>query len=281
MKKAIQIAYDELFEFKCALASKAGFKYISANYYDMQNKTDYEWEHAIENTKNILDKNGLSCIQIHPFYYDLLLSSEIRDEASEYAIHKAIEAGGRLGAEWVAIHPRSNLTTGLYRSKSFEDNKKDIGAYLDTAAKFGTGIAAENLLIADGITPIIPFYSWSCEDLCELVDSFSAKNIGICWDTGHANLLRFDQATAIRFMGERIRCTHVHNNFGKCDDHLTPDQGSIPWEKVMKAFSDVGYKGPLTLETHCRYNDPALLESFAKHNYECLCYLEALRGELI
>ena len=277
MKKAIQIGYDNLFELKCNLAAKAGFKYISANYYPMLGKTDAEWEAAIENTARILDETGLSCIQIHPYYYDLLISSEKREESHEYAIHKAIEAGGRLGAEWVAIHPRSNLTTGLYRSKSFEDNKKDLSAYLETATKFGTGIAAENLLIADGITPIIPFYSWSCEDLCALVDSFDAPNMGICWDTGHANLIRFDQATAIRFMGERIKCTHIHNNFGKNDDHLTPDQGTIPWKKVMKAFAEVNYGGPLTLETHCCYTEPALLESFAAHNLNCLKFLENLR----
>ena len=44
----------------------------------------------------------------------------------------------------------------------------------------------------------------------------------------------------------------------------------------MSAFAEVGYEGPLTLETHCPYNDDALLESFARHNLAGLEYLERL-----
>ena len=96
----------------------------------------------------------------------------------------------------------------------------------------------------------------------------------ICWDFGHANMLAFNQADAIRTLGKRIECTHVHNNFKKQDLHLPPDCGNIEWDKVMKAMNDIGYDGPLTLETHCLYVDDELLKSFAKYNYAGLIYLE-------
>jgi sugar phosphate isomerase/epimerase len=86
----------------------------------------------------------------------------------------------------------------------------------------------------------------------------------------------YDQADRIRMVGERIKCTHIHNNFGVRDTHLTPDQGNIPWEKVMHAFKEVGYNGALTLETHCRYEEPKLLENFTRYNYECLEFLDRL-----
>ena len=86
--------------------------------------------------------------------------------------------------------------------------------------------------------------------------------------------MHFDQAEAIKFMGNRIKCTHVHNNFCHDDDHLPPDNGNIQWNKVMSALYSTGFEGPLTLETHCRYDDLELLRSFARHNFECLRFIE-------
>jgi sugar phosphate isomerase/epimerase len=150
------------------------------------------------------------------------------------------------------------------------------GTVIRLAKKHGTGIAAENLLIIGTIQPIIPFYCSDYGDLVELVDYFNDPDMQICWDTGHANLMRFDQATALKYIGNRLKCTHIHNNFHRDDEHLTVDQGDIPWQKVMKALKEIGYDGPLTLETHCRYFEPELLKSFAAHNFKTLEYLEGL-----
>ena len=275
MIKAIQIAYNSLFELKCRLAAAAGFRHIAVNFTEVTAKTEAEWEALTEDIRRILTENNLQCVQSHPYYYDLMRSSELVEEAHEFAIKQAIIASGKLGAAWCVLHPRTSLTTGRYVSASFEDNRRVFAEYLEYANKYGTGIAAENLPVF-GIKPAIPFYSSSYEDLAALSDSFHAPNMAICWDTGHANLMSFDQTEAIRFLGSRIQCTHIHNNFKQMDNHLPPDQGNILWDKVMQAFASVGYQGPLTLETHCCYTEPGLLESFAKHNFRCLEYLERL-----
>ena len=274
MKKAIQIPYNELFEKKCRYAAEAGFKFISVNFYELVDKTEKEWDEVVDNIRRILDETGISCIQSHPYYYDLLTSSEIVEERFEFAIKQAIIATAKLGGKWCALHPRTSLSSGYQTSKSLEDNKRCFSEYLELAIKHGTKIAAENLPIFPGIIPIIPFYSSNFEDLCILTDSFNDENMKICWDFGHANMLAFNQADAIRTLGKRIACTHVHNNFKKQDLHLPPDCGNIEWDKVMKAMAEVGYDGPLTLETHCLYVDDELLKSFAEFNYAGLVYLE-------
>ena len=137
---------------------------------------------------------------------------------------------------------------------------------------YKTGIALENLwgsMIRGGYAM-----------LARLCDSFDADNIGICWDTGHANILNKEspQDDAIRYLGKRIKCTHIHNNFSDLDPHLPPDSGNIEWDKVMKAFNDIGYNGALTLETHCLYpEDDQLLRDFAQYNFNCLEFLERIR----
>ena len=66
---------------------------------------------------------------------------------------------------------------------------------------------AENLAIFNDVVPAMPFYSSGYEELPNLVDCFNDDNMVVCWDTGHANLMCFNQGNAIRFMGKRIKCT--------------------------------------------------------------------------
>lgn len=275
MKKAIQIAYNDLFELKCSLAARVGFKSIAVNYTEILGKNEYDWERITERIGEILTKNGLDCVQSHPHYYDLLISSEIIDDDMEFAMRQSIISSGKLGAEYCVFHPRSSISTAYRTSASFDDNRRWFESLAECAAKHGTRVAAENLPIFPSQSQLMPFYSSNFEDLADLVDAFGGE-VGICWDFGHANLLLWDQAKAIEFLGERIRCTHVHNNFGRRDDHATPDNGNIEWDRVMASLASTAYSGPLTLETHCSYIDTDLLESFASHNLACLDYLERL-----
>ena len=263
MIKSIQIGYDESFEKKCRFASEGGFRHIAVNFTKVLDKTEYEWDKVTEDVMRILEENKLECVQSHPYYYDLLLSSEISEERYEFAVKQAVKATGKLGGKWCALHPRSSITTGFSRVKSIEDNKRYVDDYLEYAEKYNTGIALENLPEFHGIFPVMPFYSCNYYDLIELCDSFKSDRVGICWDTGHANMMHFDQAQAIIDVGNRLKITHIHNNFKDDDLHNPPDSGNIEWDKVMASFKKIGYDGPFTLETHCLYPDDFMLKRFA------------------
>ena len=275
MQKAIQIAYNELFALKCQCAAEAGFKHIAVNFNNVLDKSEDEWKLMTEDIQRILDENKLKCVQSHLHCYDLLQSSEIPDERSDFAIHQSIIATGALGGKHGVYHPRSSVSTGFRTSVSFEDNRRILSGFLDTAVKSGVSLAVENI-------PVFPdhckwqFYSSDFEDLAALVDSFIDPHICACWDFGHANLMDFPQTEALRYLGTRIKCTHIHNNFGVNDDHATPDTGNIDWYNILPVLAEIGYNGPLTLETHCRYDEPELLRSFARHNYTCIEFLEGL-----
>lgn len=274
MKKAIQIAYNDIFAIKCAYAAQAGFQHIAVNFTEVNHKTEKEWAAVTEDIQSILDKTNLKCVQSHLYYYDLRLSSEIREDFHEFDIKQSIIATAKLGGDWCVCHPRTSITSGYSSHKALEDNREDLSEYLECAVKAGTGIAVENLPVFPGIIPVIPFYSSNYHDLIELVDSFQDTHLQICWDFGHANMMDFNQAEAIRCAGERIVCTHIHNNFKRSDDHLPPDSGTIDWQAVMTAMKENGFDGPLTLETHCLYPNTELLKSFARYNFVCLEYLE-------
>ena len=276
MIKAIQIAYDEFFEKKCRIASAAGFRHISVNFNDMKDRSPEAWEKAPYEIRRILAENDLTGVQAHLPYYDLRISAEILEKDMEEAIRNSIRVCGETGIPWCVWHPRSSVSSGFKASQALKDNLPVISGYLELAASCGTGIALENLPSFPGIIPQMPFYTSNYEDLLVLHDSFRTDNVCICWDTGHANMMHFDQADAIRFLGERIGCTHIHNNFCHNDLHLPPDNGNIKWDQVMSAFRDIRYTGPFTLETHCLYPEDHMLRAFADYNLAGLKYMEGL-----
>lgn len=85
-----------------------------------------------------------------------------------------------------------------------------LSELLEYAIKYNTGIAVENLPIFPDNSKLMPFYSSSFEDLATLVDSFDDERMGICWNFGHANLLRWEQTAAIEFLESRIKCTQIN-----------------------------------------------------------------------
>ena len=275
MIKSIQIAYDDAFEKKCRFAAEAGFDTIAANFDASKNISDEQWQKAPEHINGILEKYRLKCVQSHLPYYDLRISAEELDDNMEKAMEWSIKTSGAIGVDWCVYHPRTAINDGYSSKKALEINYEVISKYLDWAVKSDTAIALENLPIFKGIIPIMPFYTANYFDLIDLTDSFKTDKIGICWDTGHANLMDFDQAKAIRNVGKRLKCTHIHNNFKDGDAHNPPETGNIDWKNVMAAFKDIGYDGPYTLEVHCRYqDDDELLRSFAKFCFDGLKYME-------
>lgn len=275
MNKAIQIAYDKNFEKACRFASEAGFKNISVNFNNTEDPTDMTYDKAPDYILGILERYDLKVVQTHLYYYYPLLSAEKTESELEHRVMREIEASARIGADWCAWHTRY-YKSGEWQSGEFNEeltlkyNYESVSRYLEVAKKYGTGIALENLF------GIMMF--GGSDLLMRICDSFNDDRVGICWDTGHANISKEDQADAITKLGSRIKCTHVHNNWGVRDDHAPPIYGNIEWNRVIPALAATGYDGPLTLETHCWYNDDGLWRSFMKHNYDSLLYLESLIG---
>lgn len=271
--KTIQIAYNKDFEKQCKLASEVGFRNISVNLNDIYEVSDRAYDMAPEHIAGILEKYNLKAVQSHLYYYHLLISAEILEEELEHRLMREIEVSGKLGIPYSVYHARAYQTGGYSKEKSLEINKKVVSKYLEQAEKYNTAIALENLFSWEGVTMYCPLY----EDLKELCDSFNSDRVGVCWDFGHANLMEFEQSDAIKCLGDRIKCTHIHNNFKNSNDlHLPPDNGNIDWESTMKALKEIGYKGPLTLEIHCLYDDDILLRDFLRYNLNGLEFLQRI-----
>lgn len=280
MNKAIQIPYldHSSFNAECTYAAEAGFRHLSVSYADLPlGKTEDEWKAITEDIQSILSRNGLICVQSHtPYYCPIPGPTKENDPDLEYALRQSIISSGRVGAEYCVIHPRTAGYAGYSEMQSFADNVEWLTPLLECAIQNGTGIAVENLPIFPQVAFVKPLYSYSPDHLVALVDHFNDEHMGACWDFGHAHLTDGLQSTRIERLGKRLKCTHIHNNWGLRDDHAPPLYGDIDWDEAMGGLVKIGYTGSLTLETRCWYDNAALCRSFYKHNFDNLVYLESL-----
>lgn len=213
---------------------------------------DRDWKAWMERVAELTHTLNLPVSQSHAPFYNALEPESPKAAVWEPLIKRAIEASGMAGVPWIVMHP------GTYPDDSvdFKESKRRcyeyFMPYLEQAEKVGCGIAIENM--ADDFCA--PYrrpgtvYCATYVELCELVDSFHVPNVGICWDFGHANLMRINQRQALREMGARLKATHVADNAGGFDEHILPFQGMIDWRSILPVLGEIGYAGDLTYEIH-------------------------------
>jgi D-psicose/D-tagatose/L-ribulose 3-epimerase len=63
-------------------------------------------------------------------------------------------------------------------------------------------------------------------------------------DTFHMNIEERSLGDAIRAAGPRLQHVHTCEN-----DRGTPGTGNVAWEEVAKALHDIGYDGPVVIES--------------------------------
>ena len=87
------------------------------------------------------------------------------------------------------------------------------------------------------------------DKIVALIEAVRPCDVAVCLDTGHTLLSGVDGVEFIRSSGPRLKAMHIHENIGPKDDHVLPyEQGTIPWDQVLAALSQIGYKGLFSLE---------------------------------
>ncbi|HYN87962.1 MAG TPA: sugar phosphate isomerase/epimerase family protein [Ardenticatenaceae bacterium] len=78
----------------------------------------------------------------------------------------------------------------------------------------------------------------------ELVDRVGSPSVQIMLDTFHMNIEEKSVAEAIRVAGPRLRHFHACEN-----DRGAPGSGHVPWQEVATALREIGYDGPVVIES--------------------------------
>ncbi len=242
------------------MLAESGFKVCDLNFCSQSNPKSNllgdSWEKYVNDLGEAGAKYGIEFSQSHaPFDSNSFrLDYPQKDEDRERffkSVQRAVMASGMLGVKWVTTHAQ---TAVLENELSFADNMRMNHEFyspiIETAKKFNTGIAIENMAEFHPEKTKMRFTA-VVEEQIALIDSFNDPSVGACWDFGHAHLVYKDQSVPLGKLGKRLRATHVQENDGLNDDHYIPFiRGNTQWEVLMPLLKEIGYEGDFTYEIH-------------------------------
>lgn len=254
------------------ILAKVGFDHVDMSFTPMAKDPENEFlqPDAQERCKAIRAKAeslGLSFNQCHaPFQMDMKPWLEGDRAHILHLLTTSIRLAGVLGAKAIVVHPVQCMNY-LNNDPAWikQVNVDFYSQLIPVAQEAGVKIAIENMWQRNQFNKQI--VSSVCSSPYELRDYVDACNavapvFTACLDIGHCLLTGHDPANAIRVLGSRLGCLHVHDVDGINDNHTCPMTMKVNFPAVMEALWEVGYKGEFTLEADYFYTH------FAPEQYE-------------
>ena len=186
--------------------------------------------YGLECTVSVVLTDGMSLISEDP---------EVRRKTHNHlvdTIQVAAEAGARIIAG--PVYSPVGYLTGRRRTTD-EWNRAVEGYQLlaDTLAANGVTLAIEPL------NRFETYFLNTAADATALCDQVGHPNVGILFDTFHANIEEKDIAAGYRTVGRHLKHVHTCEN-----DRGTPGSGHVEWNEVFQALRDLHYDGWLVIE---------------------------------
>ena len=277
-------------EFSIETCAKAGYRVLDMNFCICMNpdslmRTD-QWKEYVQSIGELAASYGIRFNQSHLPYYDVdKEKGSEKAEIMETLVTRSIIGSSMLGAKWAVTHPFTVYDAAQNMRMSREANLHYYSKHLETAEKYGVGIALENDFEYNRHQPMQRIYCASAYELIDLCDAFhNPDHVGICYDFGHGNLTGGFHRQNLHAIGSRLKAVHIQDNHGETDEHLMPFYGSIDWQDAMAGLADIDFQGDLTFEIQewGRYLPKEMKHTIAEHSLvigqKLLEYVELARN---
>jgi D-psicose/D-tagatose/L-ribulose 3-epimerase len=190
-----------------------------------------------------VEENALECTICSILTGGMNMISEDSAVRGKTRIHMqdCVKAAAEAGAKIIAgpLYSPVGLMTG--RRRTADEWKRAVDCY----QSLGPVLASHGVSIA--IEPLNRFETYFLNtgaDALALCDQINHPNVGILFDTFHANIEEKDVAAAYRTVGPRLKHVHTCEN-----DRGIPGTGHVDWNGVFRALRDARYDGWLTIES--------------------------------
>ncbi|MEO8564110.1 MAG: sugar phosphate isomerase/epimerase family protein [bacterium] len=172
---------------------------------------------------------------IHP-------DASVRANGIAYVRH-CIDAAHALGATNV-LGPMYSAVGRTWQATA-EERSRDLDLLVAQLSPLASH-AAENgvVLCVEPLNRFETSFINLAEQVIEVVDRVGNPACAIVLDTFHMNIEETSLGDAIRAVGSRLKHLHACEN-----DRGAPGSGHVPWRDVATACRDIGYDGPVVIES--------------------------------
>jgi len=152
----------------------------------------------------------------------------------------AMDVAKRFGARAVTFHVRGSGSAREWNDENHKAFLRSFARLADKGRDIGIPIMLENMLPGR--------FTAREEELGALVEEFSSNDVGVCIDTGHAQL-NGNLAGFVEQFASRAGVLHLQDNSGgNGDEHLIPGKGSILWSDFVTGIKAGGFRGEKVVE---------------------------------
>jgi D-psicose/D-tagatose/L-ribulose 3-epimerase len=192
--------------------------------------------------RKALDANGLQCTMCTVLIDGFSLISDSPDVRRRTQAHlrEVAKTAAQAGAKIVAGPLFSPVGYLPGRRRTADEWKWAVEGFQ----------AVGDTLVAEGVTfaiePINRFETFflnTAADAAALAKEINHPNIGILFDTFHANIEEKNIADGYRTVGPYLKHVHTCEN-----DRGIPGSGHVEWKPVFQALRQLNYDGWLTIE---------------------------------
>ena len=201
--------------------------------------TDYE---LLEIQKMAKEANIEISSVSSSLYAKKLGNKAFHDEADRILFHQ-IHCAKMLGTDSILVVPGADILSGDDIATAYQTAFEFLNSRKERIEKEKVYVCLENVWNGFFTSPF---------DMASLIDRLDSPFIRAYYDVG--NTVAFsDTVSWIKILGNRIKRIHIKDfkrNTGFNSGGIWADltEGSINWQRVMEALSDIGYNSYLTAE---------------------------------
>ena len=226
----------------------SGFETLKKVGYDGVEIPVFEGDTAhFEKVGRAIKNNGLTCTSV------TVIPDEQRNPISDDAKHRegaveyfkwAIECSQALGSEVLCGPFYQPL--GVFTGKGPTEEEKRRAAEVHRKAADFAG-KANVILAVEFLNRFECYFLNTMADAVDYVKRVNHPNVGVLFDTFHANIEEKDPVGCISRHVDAIKHVHISEN-----DRGTPGKGHIDWPGTFRALRSGGYDGWLVIEAFGR-----------------------------
>jgi D-psicose/D-tagatose/L-ribulose 3-epimerase len=190
-----------------------------------------------------IEANGLECTVCSVLVDGFSLISDDADVRRKTIAHMkdSVKASAEAGAKVIAgpLYCPVGYLPG--RRRTGDEWKRAVEGHQalgDTLTSHGITMAIEPL------NRFETFFLNTAADAAKLASEINHPNVGILFDTFHANIEEKDIGAGYRAIGKHLKHVHACEN-----DRGIPGSGHVEWANVFQALKDIRYEGWLTIES--------------------------------
>ncbi len=211
----------------------------------------------VDQIERWLREYGLGLLNVHASHGKekyWVSQTEYQRLAGIELVQNRIQMAARLGADVLIVHIPTTIPS-YARAVWLVQIQKSLDELEPFARRHGIRLAVENM----------PGDDW--EMLETVLPSYDPRYLGLCYDSGHANLQGND-FSHLEGLKDRLIAVHLHDNDGTGDQHKIPFNGTVDWQALCKVIASSAYQNMVNLEVQYGKSGNTNEEEFLNAAYQ-------------